>query len=335
MAALQLAMRLGYSSRLSIELAASYMRRMLVGGGTMSWRCGLIGLVAMLIVIGISASAEARIGGGRSFGYRGERTYAPPPVTQTAPRAASPIERPYQQTQSQPVLPRNSGGMFGGFGRGLVGGLIGAGLFGLLFGHGLFEGVGSLSSFIGLLLQIGLVVLLVRLAMQWFAHRQLVVGGAGGAPPSPSYRAPVGPPASPTSQPLRLQPGDFDRFERLLGEIQTAYGREDAASLRQLVTPTMMDSLAGDLEANRRQGLVNRISAVTLLQGDLAEAWHEATGDYATLAMRYGLIDVMADRQSGRLTSGDPNQPQEVTELWTFQRAPGKADWLLSAIQQT
>ncbi len=300
----------------------------------MSWRRCLIAIAAMLIVIGGSAAAEARIGGGRSFGYRGERTYAPPPITQTAPHTASPIDRPYQQTPSQSVFPRSTGGMFGGFGRGLVGGLIGAGLFGLLFGHGLFEGLGSLSSFIGLLLQIGLVVLLVRLAMQWFANRQLALSGTSGLPPSASYRAPAGPPASTTSQPLHLQPSDFDRFERLLGEIQTAYGREDTASLRQLLTPKMMDSLAGDLEANRRQGLVNRISAVKLLQGDLAEAWHEASGDYATVAMRYGLIDVMADRQSGRIISGDPNQPQEVTELWTFRRAPGNAGWLLSAIQQ-
>jgi predicted lipid-binding transport protein (Tim44 family) len=302
----------------------------------MSWRRGLIGLAAMLVVVGLSASAEARLGGGRSFGNRGSRTYAPPPVTQTAPRSAAPIDRPYTQPQTAPVAPRNPGGMFGGgFGRGLIGGLIGAGLFGLLFGNGLFEGLGSLSSFIGLLLQIGIVVLLVRLAMQWFANRQSAVGGTSGIAPTPSFRVPSGPPPAPPTQPLPLQANDFDNFERLLGEIQLAYGREDEASLRRLVTPKMMDSLTADLEANRRQGQINRISAVKLLQGDLAEAWHEASGDYATVAMRYGLVDVMADRQSGGIVAGDPNQPQEVTELWTFWRDSGGSPWILSAIQQT
>jgi predicted lipid-binding transport protein (Tim44 family) len=301
----------------------------------MSWRRGLVGLAAMVIVVGLSVCAEARLGGGRSFGNRGSRTYLPPPMTQTAPKSAQPIERPYSQPQAAPSVPRNPGGLLGGFGRGFVGGLIGAGLFGLLFGHGLFEGLGSFSSLLGLLLQIGLVVLLVRLALQWFANRQPALSGAGGSGPSPAFRAPSGAPAAPASVPLPLQPADFDTFERLLGEIQMAYGREDVASLRPLVTPKMLDNLGADLEANRRQGQTNRISAVKLLQGDLAEAWHEASGDYATVAMRYGLIDVMADRQSGRIMAGDPNQPQDVTELWTFWRESDRGKWILSAIQQT
>ena len=36
------------------------------------------------------------------------------------------------------------------------------------------------------------------------------------------------------TEPLEIKPEDFDTFERLLGEIQTAYGREDLAALRAL-----------------------------------------------------------------------------------------------------
>jgi predicted lipid-binding transport protein (Tim44 family) len=52
--------------------------------------------------------------------------------------------------------------------------------------------------------------------------------------------------------------------------------------------------------------------------------------------MRFSLIDTMVDKASGRIVSGNPNQPEEVTELWTFVRAAGSgADaWMLSAIQQ-
>jgi predicted lipid-binding transport protein (Tim44 family) len=44
----------------------------------------------------------------------------------------------------------------------------------------------------------------------------------------------------------------------------------------------------------------------------------------------------MADRVSGKLVSGDPAVPQQVTEVWTFARRVGGApsDWKLSAIQQ-
>jgi len=71
---------------------------------------------------------------------------------------------------------------------------------------------------------------------------------------------------------------------------------------------------------------------VKLMQGDLAEAWREGRSDYATVAMRFAHRDSMVERASGRLVEG--GEPSEVTELWTFVRAPG-GNWLLSAIQQT
>ena len=79
--------------------------------------------------------------------------------------------------------------------------------------------------------------------------------------------------------------------------------------------------------------MVNQLSAVKLLRGDLAEAWREGNDEYATVAMRYSLIDRTLDRASGRLAEGS-DRPQETTELWTFMRVSG-GKWLLSAIQQT
>jgi predicted lipid-binding transport protein (Tim44 family) len=48
--------------------------------------------------------------------------------------------------------------------------------------------------------------------------------------------------------------------------------------------------------------------------------------------MRFRLVDRTVDRQSGHMVEGS-DQPVEVTEVWTFMRAPG-SDWVLSAIQQ-
>src|SRR5262249_55910252 len=133
--------------------------------------------------------------------------------------------------------------------------------------------------------------------------------------------------------PIEIGPADYDTFERLLGEIQSAYGNEDLGALRRLATPEMASYFAEDLTANASRGVVNRIANVKLEQGDLAEAWREGGAEYATVAMRYSLTDKMVDRASGRVVEGG-DAPQEATELWTFRRAPGGA-WLLSAIQQT
>ena len=81
---------------------------------------------------------------------------------------------------------------------------------------------------------------------------------------------------------------------------------------------------------NASKGVVNRISGVKLLQGDLAEAWREGDTDYATVAMRFALNDEMVDRASGRTMEGGAD---EATEIWTFMRRRG-GRWLLSAIQQ-
>jgi len=91
--------------------------------------------------------------------------------------------------------------------------------------------------------------------------------------------------------------------------------------------------LNGDIEANKARNVVNKTSSVRLLQGDLAEAWREGDADYASVAMRFSLIDKTLDRNSGRLVEGS-ELPTEITEVWTFVRPRG-SNWELSAIQQT
>ena len=125
---------------------------------------------------------------------------------------------------------------------------------------------------------------------------------------------------------------DYDAFERLLGETQTAYSNEDIGALRSHVTPEMLSYFSEQLSENASRGVVNRVSDVRLLQGDLAEAWREGGSEYATVAMHFALTDRTFDRASGRLVDGSES-PQEVTEVWTFMRAAG-GQWVLSAIQQ-
>jgi predicted lipid-binding transport protein (Tim44 family) len=236
------------------------------------------------------------------------------------------------------------GGFFnrGGMGRGLLGGLaagfLGAGLFGMLFGGGLFSGLGGLSSILGLLLQIGLIVLLVRLAMSWWQRRHTPAAAyAGSTPagvgPQPNYRSGLGFGLGSGSAPLEIQPADYEAFERLLGETQAAWSNEDVAELHTLATPEMVSYFSRDIEDNKARNVINKVTDTKLLQGDLAEAWREGESDYATVAMRFSLVDKTLDRASGRVVDGS-DRPLEVTEVWTFVRPRG-GNWELSAIQQT
>ena len=289
--------------------------------------------------------ADARLGGGGSFGSRGGRTFSMPSATPTAPRM-SPIQR------SQTAAPFNSGSSFGGgarpgffggggFGRGLLGGFLGAGLFGMLFGGGLTGGLGGGFSLIGLLLQLGLLFLAFRFITGFFRNRQPAFGGSGagnmfggafGGGASSNNQAPP----RPVGVPITIGPDDYQAFERRLVDSQAAYSNNDVAGLRRVATAEMAGNFEQELSENQRQGVVNRISDVHLVSGDLSEAWREASSDYATVAMRFSLVDVTIDPRSNRVVSGDANAPQTVTEVWTFTRpsgAPPQA-WVLSAIQQ-
>jgi predicted lipid-binding transport protein (Tim44 family) len=322
------------------------------------WSRTLVKTIAVVLALALPtalaiSSADARVGGGSSSGSRGSRTFSAPPSTTTAPGSTSQFNR----TFTQPGAGMNSaasaparGGLFGrggGFLGGLAAGFLGAGLLGMLFGGGLFGGLGGLSSILGLIIQIVLVVFVVRLAMSWWQRRnapQAAYAGAdAGAGPGPqtSYRSGLGGGLGSglgggfgfgaNNAPLEIKPDDYEAFERLLGDIQAAWSNEDVAKLHTLATPEMVSYFERDLAENRARNAVNKVTNVKLLQGDLAEAWREGESDYATVAMRFALTDKTVDRNA--LVAGS-EQPGEVTEVWTFARRPGSA-WELSAIQQT
>jgi len=302
------------------------------------WLIALAAIATAFVLV--AADAHARAGGGFSGGSRGLRTFSPPPSTSTAPNSAAPIQRTITQPGGATATGLGSGARPGLFGGGLFGGLaagfLGAGLFGMLFGHGLFGGMGGFASIIGLLLQVVLVVVVARLIFAWWQRRNMPEPAYAAAHPATGHGfAELGGmlgSSAPAGQPLTIVKEDYDAFEQLLGDIQQAYSAEDLAALRAEMTPEMVLYFAEQLTQNTSRGLINRVSDVKLLQGDLAEAWREGDADYATVAMRFALTDSMVERTSGLTVEG--GSPSEVTELWTFRRARG-GDWLLSAIQQT
>ena len=305
----------------------------------------LLAVFAVFALLAGDADARPRA----SFGSRGSKTFSAPPPTATAPNTAAPITRSMTQpgatsTAARPPVSQ-PGGLFGGFGRGLagglLGGLLGAGLIGMLMGNGFLGGLAGFASILGLLLQIGLIVVVGMLIFRWWQRRSQPQPAYAGMPRdmgAQPHSVPGGfgglggSTAAPATEPLEIKPEDFDTFERLLGEIQTAYGREDLAALRTRLTPEMLSYYAEELSENASRGVVNEISDVKLLQGDLSEAWREGDKEYASVAMRYSLKDRYVDRATGKAADGT-DAPQEATEVWTFTRVPG-GNWLLSAIQQ-
>ena len=295
-------------------------------------------------------AADARAGGGMSMGSRGSRTYSAPPRTATAPYGATPFQQtmtprsspsaPYGATTRMPYG-AGAAAMMGRprhpFLTGFAGGLLGAGLFGMVFGHGMFgSGMGG-SGILGLLIQLLLVFFVVRWLIRRFSGQggstssglpglSGLTGGGAAAPP----QQPVGA----GTQQLVLTAADYQAFQQALINIQTAWSQQNLGALQHMATPEMVNYFSRQLTALASRGARNVVSDVRFENGDLTESWQEGGMDFATVAMRYSLIDMTTDTM-GHVIDGSSTERQTVTELWTFERSSRGGMWLLSAIQQT
>ena len=235
---------------------------------------------------------------------------------------------------------------------GLAGGLIGAGIGAMIFGGaGGFFGHGlGFGGFLGFLLQIGIVATLGWLMWRWFANRRQPAMAGG---PNTSGRDNMardnmtrdgmaarqaqgmmpGGSATHAAPQVAIAPHDFQQFEQLLTATQAAWSARDLNALRGMATPEMVSYFADQLAAQTSRGVTNTVTDVRLDSGDLSEAWAEQGQDYATVAMRFSMIDVTKDG-SGRIVDGSPTERASATEVWTFVRSQG-GQWILSAIQQT
>jgi predicted lipid-binding transport protein (Tim44 family) len=329
-----------------------------------------LAVAATLAFVAVEAMAAPRMNAG-SRGNRtytappatqtAPNTARPIERSMTTPRPNQPAAAPAARPTTPATQPGGMFGRFGGVMGGLAAGFLGAGLIGMLMGNGFLGGMAGFASMLGLLLQIGLVALVAVMAWRWWQRRSqpqaayapinrgmdrgaddgvpqqrgsvlsgmglgagLKGQGANGYAANGGYDA---------GEPIEIKPSDYDSFERTLGDVQKAYSDEDVTKLGDVMTPEMLSYFAEELAKNKARGVVNKITDVKLLQGDLAEAWREGDDEYATVAMRYSQVDKLIDRASGKVVEGG-DTPDEGVEYWTFRRAGGGA-WMVSAIQQT
>jgi predicted lipid-binding transport protein (Tim44 family) len=284
-------------------------------------------------------TAEARFGG--SFGSRGIRTYQSIPATPTVPYSTGPVQHSMSPAggYSTGYGYGNQGfgfgrSIFGGLGGWLFGGLLFSGLFGMLGGG--WGGFGGIGGFFPMLIQLLVIFFVVR----WLFRRFAPAGGMGFggsgfgyAPPrqdwSPGYAA--GSSTASRGDELGITNADLNVFETRLKQLQDSYSREDYDALRRISTPEVMSYLTEELAQAVAKGLRNEMFDVKLLSGDVAESWREGADEYATAAMRYESRDVMRNRATGELVSGE-DRVVERKEVWTFVRH-NRGEWLISAIQ--
>ncbi len=125
-------------------------------------------------------------------------------------------------------------------------------------------------------------------------------GQAAGARGYAGPQAAAAAAAAPGVDQLRITAADLDIFENRLQTLQDAFSREDYAKLREITTPEVASYLSEELATNAAKGIRVEARDVTLLQGDVAESWKEGSREYATVAMRYSMVETVRNRETAR-----------------------------------
>lgn len=317
-------------------------------------------LLAAVVTLSMGADAWARAGKGGSMGSRGSRTYdrpiersITPPTTATQPTAPamgatqpmynpgavrSPATGMATPMAAQPpgFFQRNP--MMGG----ILGGLVGVGIGSMLFGHSPALAAASEAapgaSVVGMMLQLALIGGLVWLAIRFFRRRAAASAPAGvGAydreMPADYASAANSTPERRVEKEFEVTPEDQETFGRIIEGVQKAWSDGNPVALRQFVTPEVLGWMGEDQARDQSRGVRNVMEDVQLLKGEVSETWSDGKLEYATATITFSAKDYVVRLADNQVVEGDPVNPVEATEAWTFVRSPG-GTWLLSAIEQ-
>lgn len=301
-----------------------------------------------LFVFVLEIDAFARVGGGRSSGSRGSRTYSAPRTAQPSPSQPSrsgqysePARPPLGQPMPQPQ---------GGFLRGLAGGIIGGMIGGMLFRSLGFAGGSAGTGGIGLMdiVLIGLILY----GIYWFIKRRRKEAESN------AYYRETRPRDSQQPLPYAQAPGAQDddlekglshirQMDRYFDEkkfadlsmdyffrIQGAWANRDMTAVRTLLTEEMFGILQGDADKLRAGHRINKLDNIAVRSADITEVWQEGGSDFITVKFYANLLDYTVDDVSGHVVEGSKTEPVKFEEYWTFTRPVGGASWQLSAISQ-
>ena len=315
---------------------------------------GKMGLIVFALFFALfyllSSAADARVGGGRSFGSRGGRSFSSSPSSPS--RSYSTPSRP--SPSAAPQSP--AGGFMRSLAGGVLGGVLGSMLFSSLgFGHG----GGGFGGGIGLMEILLLGALLY--GIYWFIKKRRQAATATNSPMAfgsgstdsrdafnpGSYAPPIRdiPPASDYEAGdglSAIRQGDYSFDEKRFKDtaldnfftIQGAWAGRDMAGVRNLLTDEIYKTLQQDADALRAKNSINKLDNIAVRSVDITEAWQEGGQDYITVRFYANLLDYTVDETSGQVLAGSKTEPVKFVEFWTFTRPAGSNPWRLSAIHQ-
>lgn len=328
----------------------------------------ILSLVFLLILT--SSIAEARIGGGRSFGSRGSRGFGSSPSYSRGNSYSRPSTPPSQPNYSQPytpppAYPSRGSSFMKSLGAGVAGGFLGSMLFRSLGGggNGLAPGMGGTAGSGG---GLGLLEILLIGGALFLLIRYLMNRSSAVAAQNASWRSQdsqnqntsntyYNEPASGAEALMRqaksggwsnntvdsstdLPPQsqlDPETASDLFFRIQASWGSRDLTPVSSLLDEDAQQFLNQQINVLKNNRQFNRLENIAIRNVDVVEAWRESQKDFSTVRFLANVLDYTVSEDSQQVVEGSKTTPVKFEEYWTFSKGPDSSTWKLSAIQQS
>lgn len=287
-----------------------------------------ISLLILAFSVLAFSDVYARIGGGRSSGFRSYNSQRVTTPQKQVQRPAAQQPQPGMQA-AQPRPSFFSSPMF----RMIAGGLLIGSLFSMLSGHG-FQGFGA-PGLIEILLIGGLIYFVYR---RFSRSRQESMMASQAGPGSFAGASPSSYPEPEADRSDGFNP-DVSINEKFITDIarnsftalQSAWTKGDLGPVRHLMTDRMYNYLNDQVSQIRARGLRNIVEIVYFQNVELVETDAEDDQKVAVIQIDALIRDYLLDTQD-RVVEGSKDDPLEIREYWAFI---GKGlDWKLDDIKQ-
>ncbi len=292
--------------------------------------CRVLALTLLLLsagAAGVVQDADARAGGGRSFGSSGSRSYGVPSRSYSGTGTA-----PSGQPSQAPVQP--GGGFLRGMGGGILGGLLGGMLFSRLGFGGTADGLGGSGIGIFEILLVGGIVYLLffrkrrEAALAYQAQQGLQ--DQGGYPGLAENGLDQLHRTDPSFDENRFRETVMDTFFR----IQGCWTNRNLSAGKGLLTDQMKDVFQQDIDDLIKEKKSNKLENIAVRKVEIVEAWQEAGMDFVKALFTANLLDYTVDDTTGEVVAGSKTVPVKFEEYWTYTRTIGSNSWKLTAISQ-
>jgi predicted lipid-binding transport protein (Tim44 family) len=126
--------------------------------------------------------------------------------------------------------------------------------------------------------------------------------------------------------------GFIDGAEKAFEWILAAFARGDEEALQPLLSPEVFQNFSESIRQRQAAGETLESRLVAIDSTEIVEAYMAGRTAHVGVKFVSRQISVIRDRD-GKVLDGDPEQPSEVIDYWTFARDTRSADpnWLLVA----